>query len=53
MVYARNASWIPKLEKMFEGGNVFVAVGADHLLGKRGVVALLEARGFKVTRVVR
>lgn len=53
MVYARNASWIPKLEKLFESGNVFVAVGADHLLGQRGVVALLEARGFKVTRVAR
>lgn len=53
MVYARNASWIPKLEKLFAGGDVFVAVGADHLIGQRGVVALLTARGFKVTRVGR
>lgn len=53
MVYKRNADWIPKLEKMFETGDVFVAVGADHMIGSRGVVALLEARGFKVTRVTQ
>ena len=53
MVFARNASWIPKLEKMFRQDKVFVAVGADHLSGPRGVVALLEKRGFKLTRVTR
>ena len=53
MVYARNASWIPKLEKLFEQGDVFVAVGADHLIGDRGVVALLAKRGFTVKRVPR
>ena len=51
MVFARNADWIPKLEKMFASGNVFVVVGADHLSGPRGVVALLEKRGFKLTRI--
>jgi len=50
LVYARNASWIPKLEKMFADGDVFVAVGADHLRGPRGVVALLAKRGFTVKR---
>lgn len=53
MVYARNASWIPKLEKLFAQGDVFVAVGADHLIGDRGVVALLAKRGFTVKRVPR
>jgi uncharacterized protein YbaP (TraB family) len=51
MVYKRNASWIPKLEKLFKQDKVFVAVGADHLSGPRGVVALLAKRGFTVTRV--
>jgi hypothetical protein len=50
MVFARNKRWIPKLEAMFAEGNVFVAVGADHLIGVRGVVSLLRARGFTVTR---
>ena len=51
MVFARNKSWIPKLEKLFVDGDVFVAVGADHLIGDRGVVSLPKARGFTVTRV--
>jgi uncharacterized protein YbaP (TraB family) len=53
MVFARNASWIPKLEQLLVSGDVFIAVGADHLIGDRGVVALLRKRGFKVTRVVQ
>ncbi len=50
MVYARNRSWIPKLEELFATGNVFVAVGADHVRGPRGVVELLKARGWTVER---
>jgi uncharacterized protein YbaP (TraB family) len=53
LVYARNRDWIPKLEKMFEQGNVFVAVGADHLQGTRGVISLLQARGFTTKRITR
>jgi uncharacterized protein len=53
MVYARNSDWIPKLEKLFAKGDVFVAVGADHLIGDKGVVALLQKRGFTVKRVPR
>lgn len=53
IVYARNRRWIPQLEQLFAGGGVFVAVGADHLLGDRGVVHLLEQRGFKAKRVTR
>jgi uncharacterized protein YbaP (TraB family) len=51
LVFARNRSWIPKLEQMFADGGVFVAVGADHLIGNKGVPALLEARGMKVKRL--
>lgn len=53
MVFARNADWIPKLEKILATPNVFIAVGADHLTGPRGVVALLEKRGYKLTRVTQ
>lgn len=51
LVYSRNAAWIPKLEELFAQGGVFVAVGAGHLRGPRGVPALLAARGWTVTRV--
>jgi uncharacterized protein YbaP (TraB family) len=51
LVFARNRDWIPKLEKLFAPGGVFVVVGADHLIGDKGVVVLLQARGFTVDRV--
>jgi uncharacterized protein YbaP (TraB family) len=51
MLYQRNARWIPKLEQIFTKGTPFVVVGCDHLKGPRGVVALLRAKGFKITRL--
>lgn len=53
MVFRRNADWIPKLDKIFAAGNAFIAVGADHLSGPRGLVALLEKRGYKLTRITK
>lgn len=53
MVFQRNAKWIPQLEELFATGDVFVAVGADHLIGDRGVVALLRQRGYTVTRLTK
>ena len=51
LVYTRNRDWIPKLEPILAQGDVFIAVGADHLLGTRGVVSLLQARGYAVKRI--
>ncbi|HSN24652.1 MAG TPA: TraB/GumN family protein [Kofleriaceae bacterium] len=51
MVYQRNARWIPQLEKLFGDSGVFVAVGADHTIGDKGIVSLLRARGFTITRI--
>src|SRR5690606_18247771 len=39
IVHARNADWIPKLEPILRRGGAFIAVGADHLYGPRGVIA--------------
>jgi len=50
MVYSRNASWIPQLDDLFTTGGAFVAVGAAHLRGPRGVVELLRAKGYTITR---
>ncbi|MEO0470624.1 MAG: TraB/GumN family protein, partial [Bacteroidota bacterium] len=44
----RNKDWIPKLEKMLASDRLFIAVGAGHLPGPKGVIALLRARGFTV-----
>jgi uncharacterized protein YbaP (TraB family) len=45
----RNKNWIAPMRTMMAGGPVFFAVGAGHLGGKDGVIALLRAAGFRVT----
>lgn len=47
----RNHAWMPQIEKLFATGNVFVVVGADHLIGKQGVIEMLQNKGFKTERI--
>ncbi|MGI9034945.1 MAG: TraB/GumN family protein [Pyrinomonadaceae bacterium] len=47
----RNASWIPVIEKNIAEEPLFIAVGAGHLGGEKGVINLLRARGYKVTPI--
>jgi uncharacterized protein YbaP (TraB family) len=51
MLDARNAAWLPKIEGYTARGGAFVAVGLGHLLGARGLPALLEQAGYTVERV--
>jgi len=47
----RNAAWIPRIETMLATpGARFVLVGFLHLLGNRGIVALLNDRGLVARR---
>ena len=49
LVYERNDRWAEQVAEMLEGDDdVLVVVGAEHLVGDRGLPALLEKRGFKV-----
>jgi uncharacterized protein YbaP (TraB family) len=51
LVYDRNARWTDQIAELLDGeDDVLVVVGAGHLVGDRGVPALLEKRGFKVDR---
>lgn len=50
MLFARNDDWVPKLEKLFQRKHVFVAVGAAHLVGPRGVLASLRKKGYTIER---
>jgi uncharacterized protein YbaP (TraB family) len=45
----RNARMRDAAEPLLEKGNAFIAVGALHLVGSTGLVALLRARGYTVT----
>lgn len=49
LIEARNARWLPVLEKLLRRGDCFVAVGAIHLTGAQGLLAELNRRGFTVT----
>lgn len=46
----RNESWIPVIEDAAQRGRVFVAVGALHLSGEKGILKLLENAGFRIER---
>ncbi len=48
---ARNRAWMPTLAPALAGGGVFVAVGAAHMLGESGLLALLEADGYAITQL--
>lgn len=47
----RNADWLTKLPEIFSKGSTFVAVGALHLAGEKGVVEGLRKLGYTVTPV--
>ncbi len=44
----RNKKWIPKMKEMMLKERVFFAVGAGHLCGENGLIALLRREGFKL-----
>ena len=45
----RNLVWVKKIEEMMaEDKNIFIIVGAGHLIGPGSVVALLKEKGYKV-----
>lgn len=48
----RNSRWVGRIAQLIEEGRKpFVAVGAGHVIGDDGVVALLQARGFEARRI--
>jgi uncharacterized protein YbaP (TraB family) len=52
LLVKRNRAWLAQLVPMLaRGERPLVAVGALHLVGTDGLVAGLEARGFRVTRL--
>lgn len=48
---ARNHTMVERMIPLLERGKAFVAVGALHMPGEEGILALLEQRGYRVTRV--
>jgi uncharacterized protein len=48
----RNRAWVGALVPHLDRGGTFVAVGAGHFAGEEGLIELLRARGYLLSRVV-
>jgi uncharacterized protein YbaP (TraB family) len=49
LIGQRNRQWVKKIEEMMaEEKNMFIIVGAGHLVGPGSVVALLKQKGYRV-----
>ena len=52
LLVARNRNWLPLLEALFDRpGRAFVVVGAAHLIGPDGLIAMLRARGYQLEQM--
>jgi uncharacterized protein YbaP (TraB family) len=52
LLVERNHNWLPKLDALFtRRGHAFVVVGAAHLIGPDGLIALLKAKGYSVEQM--
>ncbi len=51
MLDDRTQNWLIALGPQFDAGGLFIAVGVGHLIGEKGLIALLEKQGYQVTRI--
>ena len=51
LLYDRNKNWVKQLKEIMKHKSVFVAVGAGHLVGEKGLIGLLKKEGYTVRPV--
>jgi len=52
MLVDRNRDWLPKIEALVaKGSRPFIVVGAAHLVGADGLLAMLRGRGFTIEQM--
>ena len=52
LLVERNKNWMPKIEALFaRRGRALVVVGAAHLLGPDGLLAMLKAKGYTIEQL--
>ena len=52
LLVQRNKNWMPKIEALFaRRGHALVVVGAAHLVGPDGLIALLKAKGYTIEQL--
>ena len=47
----RNHLFTERMKEHLNKGGAFIAVGASHLPGEEGVLSLLQAKNYRLTRV--
>lgn len=47
----RNIKWIPVIDTLINEGSTFIAVGAAHLGGEKGVIQLLKNQGYLLKKL--
>ena len=50
-LHNRNKNWLPKIIKLIHEQSTFVAVGAAHLGGEKGLLNLLKEEGYTLKPV--
>lgn len=53
MLKDRNIAWMKTLPELMKSRSQFIAVGAGHLPGENGLIALLQKQGYTVTPVTK
>jgi len=52
LLVGRNRTWLPKIEALFSRPrHAFIVVGAAHLVGPDGLVAMLKAKGYQLVQL--
>jgi uncharacterized protein YbaP (TraB family) len=52
LLVERNRTWLPKIEALFSRrGHAMVIVGAAHLIGSDGLLAMLRSRGYTIQQL--
>lgn len=51
MLTDRNQNWVKVMPEMMKKEGSFFAVGGSHLMGKNGIIPLLQAKGYTVKPV--
>ncbi len=51
LLVQRNRRMVERMEQYLSAGEAFIAIGALHLAGEHGVLAQLEAKGYRLTVV--
>lgn len=52
-LFDRNEKWMKKIPALMKSGSKFIAVGAGHLPGEKGLIQLLKNKGYTIKPVFK